>query len=171
IAKQSHTLIALSRARETLSQEDALLAGVLAAGRFTGTEHAQFVKLVGVQRFAYAEAAADLPNPERDQYSRLVAGDALANLRATEDRVVETGRTGAGPAVSAPGWPAAVDAAAGELRAFELASAELTLQRATPAAIGVVVRLLLAGGLGLVAVIASIIISATTARTLVRQLV
>jgi signal transduction histidine kinase len=171
IAKQASTLIALSRARETLSQEDALLAGVLAAGRFAGTEHAQFTKLVGVQRFAYAEAAADLPSPERDQYNRLVAGDALTNLRSIEDRVVETGRTGAALPVSAPAWTAAVDAAAGEFRAFELASAELTLQRATPAAIGVVVRLLLAGGLGLVAVIASIIISITTARSLLRQLV
>jgi signal transduction histidine kinase len=171
IAKQSRTLVGLSRARETLSQEDALLAGALAAGRFTSSEHAQFGRLVGAQRFAYAEAAAELPSPERERYEELVAGSAMSNLRLIEDRVIESTRIGGVPPVDAVAWAAATDAAAGELRALELASAELTLQRAKPAAIGVIVRLLLAGGLGLIAVIASIIISITTARALVRQLV
>ncbi len=171
IAKQSRTLVALSRARETLSQEDALLAGVLAAGQFAGTEHAQFVELVGVQRFAYAEAAADLPDPERDQYDRLSAGVALSTLHAIEDRVIDTGRAGSPPPVDAVTWTAAVEAAGSELRSLELTSAGLTLQRAEPAAITVIIRLLLAGLLGLIAVIASIVISITTARSLVRQLI
>ena len=171
IAKQSRTLVALSRARETLSQEDALLAGILAAGRFGGSEYAQFVKLVGVQRFAYAEAAAELPGPEREQYERLVAGDSLTSLREIEDRVIESGHSGSSPAVTPLAWTTATEAAAGELRALELAAADLTLRRATPAAIAVVIRLLLAGVLGMFAVIASIVISVTTARALVRQLV
>ena len=53
---------------------------------------------------------------------------------------------------------------------LELAASDATVARATPAAIGVIVRLALAGGLGLIAVIASIVISITTARNLVRQL-
>ena len=171
IAKQSRTLVALSRARETLSQEDALLAGVLAAGQFSGAEHAQFVELVGVQRFAYAEAAAELPSPERDQYNQLSTGVALSTLRTIEDRVVNTGQTGSPAPVDAATWASAIQAAASELRSLELSSADLTLQRAEPAAITVIARLLLAGVLGLIAVIASIVITITTARSLVRQLV
>ncbi|MCI0687874.1 MAG: ATP-binding protein, partial [Sporichthyaceae bacterium] len=48
--------------------------------------------------------------------------------------------------------------------------ADSSLTRATPEATGIIVRLALAGGLGLIAVIASIIVSITTARRLVGQL-
>ncbi|GAA3221779.1 nitrate- and nitrite sensing domain-containing protein [Dactylosporangium siamense] len=171
IAAQSRTLIALTRAREVLSQEDALLAGVFAAGRFTGTEPADLARLVSIQRYAYAEAAVNLPIPERGQYDRLIGGDALTKLRTVEDQLVTGARAGVAPPVTAAGWTSVITAAAGELRQFELASADQTLQRAEPAVIGVVVRLLLAGGLGLIAVIASIVISITTARKLLAQLV
>jgi signal transduction histidine kinase len=170
IAKQSRTLVALSRAREVLSQEDALLAGALAAGRFSGTEHARFVELVGVQRFQYAEAVAELPAADRAGYDSVVGGEAVGRLRAAEDRVVDLGRTGAAVPLNAASWTRTVEEALGQFRAVELSSAEATLQRAKPAAIGVIVRLALAGGLGLIAVIASIVISITTARSILRQL-
>ena len=171
LAKQSRTLIALTRSRELLSQEDTLLAGVYAAGRFTGSDPLDLARLVSVQRYAYAEAAADLPGPERAEYDRLVGGDALTRLRAIEDQLIGSARSGAAPTIAATDWTTAIAAATEELRKFELASADKTVQRAQPAAIGVVVRLVLAGGLGLIAVIASIIISITTARTLLAQLV
>jgi signal transduction histidine kinase len=171
IAKQSATLIALSRARETLSQEDALLSGVLAAGRFSGGEQIEFTQLVGVQRYAYAQASADLPSPEREQYERLIAGETLTRLRALEDRVIANARAGAPAPVAAAEWTTSINPVADELRQLELTSADLTLGRATPAVIGVIVRLALAGGLGLLAVIASIIMSITTARSLLGQLV
>ncbi|MET7426792.1 nitrate- and nitrite sensing domain-containing protein [Dactylosporangium sp. NPDC005555] len=171
IATQSRTLIALTRSREILSQEDALLAGVFAAGRFTGAEPIDLARLVSIQRYAYAEAAASLPSSERGQYDRIAAGDALTRLRTVEDQLVSGARAGAAPPVTAAGWTSAITAAADELRQFELTSADQTLQRARPAVIGVVVRLILAGGLGLIAVIASIIISITTSRKLLAQLV
>ncbi|MGI5243037.1 sensor histidine kinase [Dactylosporangium sp. CA-139066] len=171
IAKESRTLIALTRARETLSQEDALLSGVFAVGRFTGTEPADFAGLVSVARYAYAEASADLPSPEREQYDRLIADEALTRLRAVEDKVIANARPGSAAPVTIAEWTAAISGATDELRQFELVSADQTLQRATPAVIGVIVRLLLAGGLGLIAVIASIVISITTARKLLAQLI
>ena len=171
LAKQSRTLIALTRSRELLSQEDTLLAGVFAAGRFTGSDPLDLARLVSVQRYAYTEAAADLLDPERAQYDRLAGGEALTRLRTIEDQLIGSARSGAAPSVAATDWTSAITAATEELRKFELTSADQTLQRAQPAAIGVVVRLVLAGGLGLIAVIASIIISITTARTLLAQLV
>ncbi|MEE3917804.1 hypothetical protein V2I01_00915 [Micromonospora sp. BRA006-A] len=51
-----------------------------------------------------------------------------------------------------------------------LAGGEDIVSRATPVAVGVIVRLVLAAGLGLIAVIASVVVSITTARALVRQL-
>jgi len=43
LAKDARTLTVVDRAREVLSQEDALLVGALAAGRITATDHARFV--------------------------------------------------------------------------------------------------------------------------------
>ncbi|WP_018348445.1 sensor histidine kinase [Longispora albida] len=170
IAKQSRTLIALSRAREVYAQEDALLAGAAASQKFASGEPEQFVVLVGTQRFLYAEAAAELPAESRARYDQLINGQVMAGLRAMEDRIVERAKVGATPAVDAAAWKAATEQAFTDLRGFELATADSLVEDAKPAAIGVLIRLALAGGLGLIAVIASIVISVTTARTLAAQL-
>jgi signal transduction histidine kinase len=169
IAKEGRTLVALTRAREVLSQEDALLAGVLAANHFEGDEHARFVQLVGAQRFLYADSAAELPATDKARYDQLLASGPFAAFHVLEDTVVDRAGTGPLP-IDSESWRTAVEVVIPQLHAFELSAADSTVQRATPAAIGVFVRLGLAGGLGLIAVIASIIMSITTARALVRQL-
>ncbi|MGY0234493.1 nitrate- and nitrite sensing domain-containing protein [Longispora urticae] len=170
IAKQARTLIALSHAREVLSQEDALLAGVIAAGKFGGTEHQQFIVLSGTQRFLFAEAAAELTPKHRAAFEKLAAEQGLSTLKALEDRVIEKGKVGVAPPVEAAAWKATTDQAIADLRTLELGASDDLVEIAKPAAVGVIIRLLLAGGLGLIAVIASIVISITTARTLAAQL-
>jgi signal transduction histidine kinase len=169
IAKESRALIGLTRARELLSEEDALLAGALAAGRFVGDEPQQFIQLAGQRRYVYQEAAADLPAGTAGRYQAVMAGDDLTRLRALEDRVIDQGG-GSGLPFRAAVWDEAVRPAQAELRDLELRGADATVADATPVAAGVIIRLVLAGGLGLIAVVASIILSITTARALVRQL-
>ena len=72
--------------------------------------------------------------------------------------------------VAADDWQAALAPALEEQEAVVLAGGDSLLKRATPVAIWVVIRLVLAAGLGLLAVIASIVVSITTARALLRQL-
>lgn len=171
IARQSRTLIAFSHAREVLAQEDTLLAGVISAGRFGPGEHEQFVALMGTQRYLYAEAAAELTATDRARYEEIAAGTSgLGGMRALEDKVVDKGKLGVAPPVDGVAWKSTVDQAFTDLRALELSAADGLVVRAKPAAVGVLIRLALAGGLGLIAVIASIVISITTARTLAAQL-
>jgi signal transduction histidine kinase len=93
----------------------------------------------------------------------------MTTLRGLEDRVIE--RNGNGPLpVSTAAWRAAVDPVVSELRDLERELTTSTVALAGQARAGVLMRLGLAGGLGLIAVIASIIISITTARSLTRQL-
>jgi signal transduction histidine kinase len=167
IAKDGRTLVSLTRAREVLSQEDALLTGALVAGRITSDEHARFVELVGTQRFLRAEADAELPPADHVRYQALV-DSTLKRLGDLEDRVIR-GDPGRLP-ITADTWAAAMDPALTAMRDLVVAGVADVVERATPAAIGVIVRLALAGGLGLIAVIASIIVSITTARALVAQL-
>ncbi|WP_446215889.1 sensor histidine kinase [Micromonospora sp. IBHARD004] len=170
IARDTAALIDLNRARELLSQEDALLTGVLAANRMTVAEQTAFARLVGAQRYLAARTANDLSSPDRDRYRAMVDGAAFRQLRGLEERVLVAKGTDVQPPVSAPAWQAAAPQAMEGLRGVILAGGEDIVSRATPVAVMVIVRLVLAAGLGLLAVIASIVVSVTTARSLVRQL-
>ncbi|NAS26520.1 histidine kinase [Herbidospora sp. NEAU-GS84] len=170
IAKDARTYISLQRAREVLSQEDALLAGAIAAGRFGAGEHAKFVQIVGAQRFQTAEQVGELRPSDRAHFDTLLESDAFTALRQIENVVMERGRTLEAPPVTADQWKQTTSVALGRMMDEVLAGGDRVVERATPVALGVIVRLVLAGGLGLVAVIASIVLSITTARRLIAQL-
>jgi signal transduction histidine kinase len=170
IAAQGRTLVALTRSRDLLAQTDSMLSGVLAAGAFAPGEPAQLAQLVGAQRFSYASNAARLPAADRPVYDGVAAGPTLQRLTSLQNQVIEAARVGEAPTVDAGLWRSTVDNALTELRTLELGLADATVQRARPAAIWTIVRLVLAGGLGLLAVVASVIVSITTARNLVSQL-
>jgi HAMP domain-containing protein len=153
-----------------LSQQDALLAGALVEGEFSSADIAEFLRLVGTQRTLYDSVSAELPPEEFADYQAFVASPAITELRRMEDQVIERARPGAAPPVSAEDWQQTVEGAMGAIFGMEFAAADRTLARADSARTGVIIRLVLAGGLGLIAVIAAIIVSITTARQLVRQL-
>jgi signal transduction histidine kinase len=169
-AQDARTLAALFRAQEVLAQEDAMLAGVLAAGGFHGTEQTDFVRIVGAQRFLYSEVVVKLPTADRARYDEMVGGSAFNHFRLLEDRVVEQGRVGEPLPVTASEWSAATEPVFEALLKLQQDGTQDLVDRSIPVAAWVLVRLALAGVLGLIAVIASIIISITTARALVRQL-
>ncbi|GAA4628141.1 nitrate- and nitrite sensing domain-containing protein [Actinoallomurus vinaceus] len=172
VAKDARTLIALTRAKEVLSREDALVAGAFASRHFTAQERLDFTEIVGTQRFLHAEAVAELPAADRDRYDRMVGGPAFVRFRALEDRVnrpVTRARSQKLP-VSATEWAQGIEPVLTALDKFVLACGDELVERAKPGAYGVIFRLALAGGLGLVAVIAAIVMSITTTRRLMRQL-
>ncbi|MEV4760048.1 nitrate- and nitrite sensing domain-containing protein [Micromonospora sp. NPDC049559] len=170
ISADAATLILLYQAREIVSQEDALLAGVLAAGRITPAEQSQFAQLVGTQRFLSGKAAGLLAKQERAQYDALVGGDAFVHLRQLEERQIENGRPGTKLSIDAADWDRTTTAALSGMQDLVRNGGDLLLERATPVGILIIVRLVLAAGLGLLAVVASIVVSITTARALVAQL-
>ncbi|OKI89156.1 sensor histidine kinase [Micromonospora sp. CB01531] len=170
IAGYAAALIQLNRMSELISQEDALMSGILASGRLTSAEYAQFAQLVGAQRFAGAETSTKLSADDRLRYEQLLAGDAFSRLRSIEDQVVQSANTRSKAPAEAAQWRRAVDDAQGELQSVVTAGGNGIVSGATGVAIMVIVRLLLAAGLGTLAVIASIILSITTARALVAQL-
>ncbi|WBB80173.1 nitrate- and nitrite sensing domain-containing protein [Micromonospora sp. WMMD882] len=170
VAHDTAALIELNRSRELLSQEDALLTGALAAGRVISAEQAQFAQLVGAQRYTAANSIASLPGADRNRYRQMSESDAFQRLRTLEAQVITARNTEARPPVEADAWRAAVEPALQQLNDVVGAGGEDVVDRAAPVAVGVILRLVLATGLGLLAVVASIIVSITTARTLLRQL-
>lgn len=170
IAKDTAALIDLNRSRELLSQQDALITGAIAANRITVAEQTAFARLVGAQWFLADRTARELAPTDRARFERMVEGDAFQQLRTLQDRVLAAKGADVRPPVTAAAWQAAAEQAMADLRGVILAGGEDIVSRAMPVAIGVIVRLVLAAGLGLLAVIASVVVSITTARALVRQL-
>ncbi|MET8837237.1 nitrate- and nitrite sensing domain-containing protein [Micromonospora sp. NPDC004540] len=170
IARDTAALINLNRARELLSQQDALLTGAVAANRMTVAEQTAFARLVGAQWFLADRTARDLAPTDRARYQQMTEGDAFRQLRALQDRVLAAKGSDVRPPVTAAAWQAAASRSMEDLRGVILAGGDDIVSRATPVAVGVILRLVLAAGLGLIAVIASVVVSITTARALVRQL-
>ncbi|MDG4805873.1 nitrate- and nitrite sensing domain-containing protein [Micromonospora sp. WMMD1120] len=169
INRQALALTSLGRSRELLGQTDAMLAGVLTAGRFAQGEHAQLVQAIGNQRWLTESAVADLPEAGRVAYQRMSESADFTSLRAMQDALVAARGSGR-PPVDAASWQASHDAVQQQLRDFELAEADDLADRSVPIAVGILVRLAAAGVLGLAAVIISVLVALRVGRTLVRRL-
>lgn len=170
INDQLRHLLIMSRGRELLSQEDALMSGVLAAGRFTAADAAEFARLVGAQRYIRDTGLEGLPAADKAIYDPVLTGPAMTRLQQVEDVLVERARAGEAPPVGSAEWRSAFDPALTALAQLDIDLAESTIVRAQGPIVLVIVRLVLAAGLGLIAVIASITLSITTARAIVQQL-
>ncbi|MFC4017679.1 nitrate- and nitrite sensing domain-containing protein [Micromonospora sp. GCM10011542] len=170
IAADAAALIQLNRMKELVSQEDALLSGLFGNGRMSGPEYARYVSLVGAERFLGEETRVRLAEADQRRYQQLVEGDAFTRLRAVQDGIIREGRPTTQLSISAEQWRGTVEPALAEVNDVVAAGGEGIVDQATGVAVMVVVRLVLATGLGLLAVIASVIVSITTARTLLRQL-
>ncbi|MEV4660225.1 nitrate- and nitrite sensing domain-containing protein [Micromonospora sp. NPDC049301] len=170
IAADAAALIQLNRMKELISQEDALLSGLFGNGRMSGPEYARYVSLVGAERFLGEETRARLADSDQRRYQQLVEGEAFTRLRSVQDGIIREGRPATQLPISAEQWRSTVEPALAEVNDAVADGGEGIVGRATGVAVMVVVRLVLATGLGLLAVIASVVISITTARNLLRQL-
>lgn len=164
------SLVALARAAELLSREDALVSGALAANRFTDAEHARLVELVAAARFARTEAVTGLADAERTRYERLAAGPVFTGLRTAEEALLGADRAAPTPPLRLAQWQTAVEPALTELRALVTAGFRGVTPSATPGLAGVVTRIGLVGGLGLAVLVAVAVLSLRGAGQVAGQL-
>ncbi|MBP2705551.1 sensor histidine kinase [Microbispora sp. RL4-1S] len=170
VARDAQSNVAMNRAREQLAQEDALAQGALAAGQFAPAELARFTQLVGVQRWFTDKSVAELPTVDQEAYRSLAATPKFQRLRQMEDMLTQNAVPRRTPPVTAEQWRQVAQGVLTDRARTLQVSGDALIQRAGDVGAGIVVRLVLAGGLGLLAVVASIVLSITTARALVAQL-
>ncbi|GAB2931947.1 sensor histidine kinase [Nonomuraea fastidiosa] len=170
LASDIRNLLALSRARDIITKEDALLSGALVSGRLSASEHAQFVATTGAWKIVADQAGSELSDFNQSEYEKVINGQSFNRLRNLETLVAEQGPENGGVPFTSSTWRQATDTALNDLNTMVLAAGDRVVERAIPVAVNVIVRLVLAGGLGLIAVIASIVLSITTARALIAQL-
>ncbi|GAA2410852.1 hypothetical protein GCM10010420_44620 [Streptomyces glaucosporus] len=167
---EGRALTGLSRAREYLSREDALMAAAFTAGRMTEGELRAFSDRVAERELTYRIHLPMLPAEDRERYEEFWSGADGRALRAAEDRIIGAGARGAVDVLGADRWRTAAGGVLEELQRLDEESEARHRQRVEPEAESVLMRAGIAGILGFAAVLVSVIVSFRVGRGLVRDL-
>ncbi|MDJ1137159.1 nitrate- and nitrite sensing domain-containing protein [Streptomyces iconiensis] len=170
LEKQGRALVGVTRAREYLSREDALMAAAYVAGQFTKGDQRALSDRVAERNITYQTNLPSIPADDRRAFENYWDGTDGRTLRGYEDAVIAAGpRSTSGP-VSAVRWRAAMTTALDDLDRMSVEAAERHQERIAPVATKVLIQAAAAGVLGFLAVLASLVISFRVGRGLVRDL-
>ncbi|MDX2602685.1 nitrate- and nitrite sensing domain-containing protein [Streptomyces caniscabiei] len=166
---EARVVLELSRVRDAVAREQALLAAATASGTLGKEQYARFVGAVATQRELLRPAVADLKAEHRPAYDVLLDSDSYAALVKVEDGVTDAG---AGPVSAAvlKDWDASSTAVLEGLAAAEENAGTGAAAKAdvfgwdTLGASGVAVVLGLAG------VLLSLLVSVVVGRGLIVEL-
>ncbi|MFJ8108428.1 nitrate- and nitrite sensing domain-containing protein [Streptomyces sp. NPDC096132] len=168
--KQYRALVSVARARELLSQEDALLGSALVVGRLSREEIRDVSDLEAQREVVYDISLAQLPTAERERYESFWKNATTAPLRTAEQAVIATTPGGMPRGVTARNWDTAAGNVLDELGTLDEQANDRYQDRVRPVAIEVIVKAVVAGVLGLVALILSLVLSVRIGRGLIRDL-
>ncbi|WP_084955774.1 nitrate- and nitrite sensing domain-containing protein [Thermoactinospora rubra] len=167
--RQARAVTALGEAKELLSRERALIVVVLAAGKMSLEEQTAVRETIATRRLVFGQALSHLDAGLRGPHERLAASPVYR-------RFLEIEETLRGQAAGAPLPPSSASWAADGERlwaAVERNQAQAVqglVRRVTPTAVAILVKIGVAAGVGLLAVVASLLVSLRFRRRLVREL-
>ncbi|MFI7545108.1 nitrate- and nitrite sensing domain-containing protein [Actinoplanes sp. NPDC049599] len=170
VERVMRTSVALRRTGELLHQQDALLTGVLTAGRFDAGEYQQLIEIVGALRFQIPVAGSTLPGPDQAAFKSMLSGPNFAALRAAEDRILAGGGPGGRVSTSLAVWKATFSPAVRQLYDFLGNGYDKVVAFANAERNRIVFRFALSGVLGLLAILTSLVLSIRIGGSAVRRL-
>ncbi|MBT2492184.1 nitrate- and nitrite sensing domain-containing protein [Streptomyces sp. ISL-96] len=168
--KQGRALVGITRARETLSREDALIASGLVAGQFSAPELREISALAANRELLYDVNLEILPAAERDAFAAYWDSPATQALRTAEERLITAGATRSPRAVTAKSWNEAATGVLDHLAREGNEAGSRYQDRVGPVAFGVLIKAGVAGVLGFLALIVSLFLSVRIGRSLIRDL-
>ncbi|MET9432371.1 nitrate- and nitrite sensing domain-containing protein [Streptomyces sp. NPDC003036] len=168
--KQGRALVGIVRAREMLSREDALVFSSLVNKRFTAEEIRALTDLVAQRRLFYEVNLEVLPGSEREVFEQYWRSPATEPLRDAEEALIAAGATDPPRAVQASHWRDAATPVLNHLASANTEAGDRYQDRVQPTAYNVLLKAGIAGVLGFLALLVSIIVSVRIGRDLVRDL-
>ncbi|MEU2249023.1 nitrate- and nitrite sensing domain-containing protein [Streptomyces sp. NPDC019224] len=168
--RQVRALTGMSRAREMLSREDALVASGLLAGRLTAPELRQISDLVAQRTLLYETNLDLLPASERRRVEQYWQGPDSEPLRSAEDRIIGRGPATSPHTADAARWQEVAPAALDRLANDSTEMNNRFRDRGRPAGYGILIKAGIAGVLGFLALLVSVFVSVRIGRELVRDL-
>ncbi|GGZ58731.1 histidine kinase [Streptomyces inusitatus] len=170
IERQGRAVAGLARAAEMLSREDALIVSALTTGKVTAGEIRRLSDFVAHRELYYEINLESLPAREREIYLQFWRGPKTEPLRAAEERLIDGGPVARASAAQVEEWHTAATPVLEELSREARASGERHQDRVGPAANGVFLQAGVAGILGFLALLVSVIVSVRVGRDLIRDL-
>ncbi|NMO55544.1 sensor histidine kinase [Actinoplanes sp. TBRC 11911] len=170
VDREIDALSTVGEGQEYLARVDSLLAGATVAGKFDDAARSELVQDVGTGRFLLQQGVDDLPEAQRTAYQTLTSSASFVQLNRLMDTLVAQARPGAAPPVTGDRWHDAYATSTVALSGFESDAIDDLASRTTPIAVRVLLRLGLAGALGLVALIISVLVSIKVGRSIVGRL-
>ncbi|MFV2120302.1 nitrate- and nitrite sensing domain-containing protein, partial [Streptomyces sp. Act-28] len=168
--KQGRALIGLARAREMLAREDALVVSSLVSDRLTAEETRLVSDLVARRRQFYETSLEMLPAAERDVYRLYWNSPETQPLLQAEEAVITAGPADDPRATDTARWEQAASIVLDGLAAENRLAGDRYQDRVEPAAYGVLLKAGIAGVLGFLALLCSLVVSVRVGRGLVRDL-
>ena len=159
----------LGEAKEQLSRERAMIVAVNSLGQVGPDERFAFSQMVATRRLVYAQALNYLDPDVRDNYARLGNSPIYLDFIRVEDALRGPASTNGLP-VSAEKWPRTGDTLWAAVEHDQFNAVQDMVTRVNPAAQSILVKIGVAGGAGLIAVIASVLLSLRFRRNLVEEL-
>ncbi|NKZ04661.1 sensor histidine kinase [Actinomadura latina] len=161
-----------ARGMELLQRENALIASALVTnGRMTAAEHRLFVEMVGEQRWQWIKQRTLLdPVVYRTGVAPVFASPRYQSFKAIEDRIAGADSRRTLP-IGTQEWQRTADPLIQSINEMVLANSKQAAEHADELGREAYVRLGVVGGLGLLAILASVLLSLRFARGFVRELV
>ncbi|MEU6485927.1 nitrate- and nitrite sensing domain-containing protein [Streptomyces sp. NPDC046887] len=170
LEQQARGLVGAIRAREVLAREDALVASSLLSERTTAAELRTVSDLVAQRKLLYDLSLEQLPSSERRVFRAYWGGPDTGPLREAEETLLGAGPDKARATLTAGRWQELATPVLDRLATENTAAGERYRARVEPVARNVLVKAGIAGVLGFVALLASLIVSVRVGRSLVRDL-
>ncbi|MEV7968928.1 nitrate- and nitrite sensing domain-containing protein [Sphaerisporangium sp. NPDC088356] len=154
------------RSRELLSQEDALLSGAILHGSLDAEEQRAFAQMVAGRRLLLGRGLQALDSELRQPYDDLLSSADYKRFTTMENHVMSRGGLPEQPAA----WQPLADQLGSRVDRLGVSRANLLNARTDAAASGIIAQIVIAGGLGLIAILLAVILSARLGRGLAQEL-
>ncbi|GAB7035008.1 nitrate- and nitrite sensing domain-containing protein [Streptomyces sp. NPDC021749] len=168
--KQGRALVNVTRAREALAREDALMSAVLASGSMSRRDVRELSDRVAERRVLYGTSLPLLPARDRGLYQDYWHSATARELTSYEDRVIAAGDRTGPQAVNPERWNTTAEKVLADLARMGKEAGERYQERVAPAATSIVLKAVAAGVLGFIALLVSVIVSFRIGRRHVRDL-
>lgn len=170
LERHGRALVGVMLAREYLSREDALMAAALAAGEMTRGDQRAFSDRIAERNLALTSNLQLLPAEDRQLFENYWNGTDGRTLSSYEDAVISAGPRATEGAVTGERWEEAASAVLDDFERMGDEARQRHQDKVDPQATGVLIRASAFGALGLLAVLASLVISIRVGRGLIRDL-
>lgn len=169
--KQARVLVNLTRAREAVSREDALMSAVFLSGSMSKRDLRALSDRVAERRVLYSTGLPGLPAKDRGLFEDYWRSAKARELTSYEDRVIAAGAQDGPRAVNAERWNTTAGKVLGDLQRMDKDAGDRYQERVAPVAMNVLLKAAIAGVLGFVALLVSVVVSFRIGRRHVRDLI